>query len=462
MRAEIANPNPESTVIAVIGLGYVGLPVACEFARAGFCVIGLDIKADRVAKIAAGINPIEGNEPGLAELLTEVITSQRLRVITDYSILTEADVVLINVETPVDDQYLPQYHAMRAACRSLGSVLKSGALVIVESTVAPGTTLNVVRPILEEISGYTCKYDGQIENQNQESATFYLGACPERVMPGRLLNNLRNLSRVCGGSSGTVAEAMCKLYRHIIPQADIDPTDILTAELVKTTENAYRDVQIAFANEVALICEAMGGDVWKVREFVNKSPGRNMLLPGAGVGGHCIPKDPWLLIAPIHDQSARIESNHQPNIYLIPAARTVNESMPAHVAEMTINAINKYDAQSANRNPQYKIGILGFSYLEDSDDTRHSPSETLVTLLQRQQIEVAIHDPFVEEYKGDIYERMASCDAVVLMVKHSVYRTIDLKILIQTLRKPILVDGRGFFDRTHAQKVGFVFRGIGQ
>ncbi|MCW1968879.1 MAG: nucleotide sugar dehydrogenase, partial [Anaerolineae bacterium] len=291
-------PTPDNTVIGVVGLGYVGLPVACEFARVGFRVIGVDLKADRVAQINAGISPIEGNEPGLAELLAEVVASGKLHATTDYAKLSEAKIITVNVETPVDDNHVPQYHALRAATRSLSQVIQPETLIIIESTVAPGTTLNVVKPILEE-SGKWQVASGRWQVADTQ-AKIYLGMCPERVMPGLLLQNLRNLSRACGGCTPEIAQAMVALYRHIIPSADLDATDILTAELVKTTENAYRDVQIAFANEVALICEAVGGDVWKVRQLVNKSPGRNMLLAGAGVGGHCIPKDPWLLAAGVN------------------------------------------------------------------------------------------------------------------------------------------------------------------
>ena len=436
--------DPSTTVLAVIGLGYVGLPVACEFARVGFQVIGVDLRADRIAKIQAGINPIEGNEPGLSELLAEVIGSGRLRVTTDYASLQHADVITLNVETPVDDDHKPRYMALQSACRSLGAVLKSGALVIVESTVAPGTTLNFVRPILEQASGLPCLTDDLTSQTG-----FYLGACPERVMPGRLLANLRNLSRVCGGSTPAVASRMTELYRHIIREADLDPTDCLTAELVKTTENAYRDVNIAFANEVALICESVGGDVWKVRELVNKSPGRNMLLPGAGVGGHCIPKDPWLLASGVSNST---------QIRLIPAARSINDSMPLHVVDLLCEALETYKV------PIFKarVAVLGYSYLENSDDTRNSPSMPLCEQLQRLGAQVIIHDPWVEEYKGSLHEAILNCDALIVMVAHSEYCNLDFMSLKSLLRTPILIDGRHVLDLSLANASGFVTRGIGR
>lgn len=423
-------------VLGVIGLGYVGLPVACSFAQQGFRVVGLDIKSDRVATINAGRCPIEGDEPGLANLLSDVVRSGRLCATTDYSLLSSADIILINVETPVDHLHQPNYHALRAACRSLGLVMKDGVLVIVESTIAPRTVDTVVRPILEETSG------------RRANEGFFLGACPERVMPGRLLANLRSMSRVCGGSTPETARVMAALYRHIV-QADLDTTDVVTAELVKTTENAYRDVQIAFANEVALICEVCGADIWRVRELVNKSPQRQMHLPGAGVGGHCIPKDPWLLA---HTAGDAVQ------LRIIPAARAVNDRMPSHMAEMTIEAL-----RAAGRPIlRARVAVLGYAYLDDSDDTRNSPSAALVACLEEAGVDVVIHDPWVLSYQGNLLDRVAGADAVILMVGHQEYRTLQLDRLRRVLRTPVLVDGRGLVPAAIAQAAGFVYRGIGQ
>jgi len=423
-------------LIGVIGLGYVGLPVACMFAQVGFSVIGLDIKEERVDVINAGHSPIASEEPGLAELLAEAVGAGRLCATTDNAALAEADVVLIDVETPVGDDHKPQYVALKAACRSLGTVMKDGALVIVESTIAPGTTDRVVRPLLEEASG------------KQVNVGFYLGACPERVMVGKLLANLRTLSRVCGGGTPETTQVMVTLYRTIV-QAELDMADPVTAELVKTTENTYRDVQIAFANEVALICEVNGADVWRVRELVNKSPFRQMHLPGAGVGGHCIPKDPWLLA---HGADGKVP------LRLIPTARAVNDGMPLHVANLTAQALQAAGRQVAGS----CVAVLGYAYLENSEDTRNSPSEVLVARLREWGAEVVIHDPWVAEYQGDLLERVTGCDGIVLMVAHQAYRMLDLAALKAVLRTPILIDGRHVFDVAQAQAAGLVYRGLGQ
>jgi UDP-N-acetyl-D-mannosaminuronic acid dehydrogenase len=427
-------------VIGVIGLGYVGLPVACSFAQAGFEVVGVDIDAGRVDLIQAGVSPIEGDEPGLADLLAEVVASGRFLATTEYDHLALADVVLIDVETPVDDDHIPRYRALQTAVRSLAPVLKRGGLVIVESTISPGTVDHLVRPLLEAETG------------RQANRDFYLGACPERVMPGKLLANLRQLSRVCGGSTPEVAETMAALYRHVV-EADLDTADCLTAELVKTTENAYRDVQIAFANEVALICEAVGGDVWRVRELVNKTPYRQMHRPGAGVGGHCIPKDPWLLA---HGLS---HSDRQPPpLRLIPAARDINDGMPRHVGDLTLAALEASGISPAAA----KVAVLGYAYLENSDDTRNSPSAALVDYLRRQGITVAIHDPWVTEYDQELLATAVHCDAAVFMVAHTAYRQLDLRALKESLRTPVLIDGRHLFTKAEAEAAGLTYYGVGQ
>ena len=422
--------------LAVVGLGYVGLPVACMFARAGFHVIGLDIKLDLVSNINSGTCPIEGEEPGLADLLVDVLRSGHFHASSDYAELSQADVILIDVETPVDQDHAPDYDALKSACRSLGPVIKQGALVIIESTLAPGTTNQVVRPVLESSSGKRVNHD------------FFLGACPERVMPGKLLTNLRAMSRVCGGSTPETAELMIDLYKTIV-EADLDATDPQTAELVKTTENAYRDVQIAFANEVAMICEATGGDVWRVRELVNKSPNRQMHLPGAGVGGHCIPKDPWLLAYAAHDKDIPLQ--------LIPAARAINDSMPYHVVQLVKDAFieAKREIHTAT------ILVLGYAYLEEADDTRNSPSETLLLLLHEEGVNTRVHDPYVPEYRGDLLEMAEECDAVILMVRHKHYLQLNLTELKSHLRTPILVDGRGAYSPASIHSAGFIFRTIG-
>lgn len=421
--------------IGVIGLGYVGLPIACMFSQAGFDVTGLDIKQDRVDLINSGISPIEGIEPGLQELITEVTNSNRFRASTDYRLLGELDIVLIDVETPTDHDNIPKYVALRSACTDLAREMKDGVLIIVESTIAPGTISKVVRPILEEVSG------------KKSTDDFFLGACPERVMPGKLLANLKSMSRVCGGETPRVSETMKLLYKNIV-NADLDSADIITAEITKTAENTYRDVNIAFANELAMICQATGADFLKVRELVNKSPGRNVLMAGAGVGGHCIPKDPWLL-------AYGVKNKVQLNV--IPAARKVNDSMPVHIANLLEMALEEEGVSLS----ESRIAVLGYAYLEESDDTRNSPSETLIDYLKSEGAAIKVHDPFVLNYKLPLEEVLQKSDAVVIMVSHQMYRNLDLKNLKMNLKHPIIIDGRRVINPQQALCEGFTYYGIG-
>ncbi|MBI3741886.1 MAG: nucleotide sugar dehydrogenase [Chloroflexi bacterium] len=425
-----------SANLAVIGLGYVGLPVAALFARAGFDVVGIDVVEKKISKINSGISPIEGQEPGLADLLKQVVSSGKFRATKDYTACQNADCVFIAVETPVDEvTKKPDYVALRGALASLGQNLKRGALVIVESTIAPRTMQDVVLPTIESTSGL------------KANADFFLVHCPERLTPGKLILNIETMARVVGGMTRDAAEIAATLYRYVV-KGELDLTDCLTAELVKTTENAYRDVQIAFANEVALVCEAVGGNVWQVRELVNKSPGRHMLLPGAGVGGHCIPKDPWLLIANAEGVDAP----------LIRAARRVNDSMPLHIADLVVNALREAGKEIRGA----RIAVLGYAYLENSDDTRNSPSAALIARLNELGAEVRVHDPYVSEYSGDLMETLRGMDCAVLMVAHDEYRQLDFGAMKKRMRASVIVDGRNEFDAAKMHSMGFVFLQIGQ
>lgn len=432
LSARLASRN---AVIGVIGLGYVGLASATALADAGFHVIGVDLKADRVAAINAGRCPIDGVEPDLPALMAKVTTSKHLVAVTEHRLLAEADVVLIDVDTPVASDHRPRFEALRSACRVLARVMKQGVLVVVESTVAPGTTERLVAPLLEEASG------------KKLNEGFFLGHCPQRVMPGKLLENLRKLSRVCGGATPETAKVMATLYATVV-KGRLDETDLVTAELVKTAENTYRDVKIAFANELGLICESVGADFRRVRELVAGSAGQDVLFAGAGVGGHCIPKDPWLLVHGVENVEPR----------LVTAARAVNDRMPLHMARLVEDALSEAGVAVASA----RIAVLGCAYLENTGDTRNSPSEALVEHLRDRGAEVVIHDPWVAEHAGDFWDRAKGAHAAVIMVAHDEYRDLDLARLASILEAPVLVDGRHVIDTDAALRAGFVFRGLGR
>jgi UDP-N-acetyl-D-mannosaminuronic acid dehydrogenase len=426
-----------TATLCVVGLGYVGLTVACALADAGFRTLGVDIDRSKVDSINRGEYPLHGVEPDLPDLLQGQVRAGRLSASTDFGVCGTADAVLIAVQTPVEaSTRLPRLDALREAICSLGPHLRRGSLIVVESTIAPGTMRELVVPWLEQASQLSARDD------------LFVGCCPERVMPGKLLQNLGTCSRVMGGWTPLAADVGQRLYQTLT-RGEVDATDCLTAELVKTTENAYRDVQIAFANEVALLCEEYGADVYAVRALVNKSPFRDMHMPGAGVGGHCIPKDPWLLVGGA--RAAREAAR------LIPMARVVNDSMPLHVGAMVERALRDHAIDLA----QASILVLGYTYLQDSDDTRNSPSVDLIEWLRERGAHVAVHDPFVPELRLDVAAQARDADCLVLMVAHTRYQHLALDRLAASMRHPILIDGRHLFSREAATTAGFDYRCLG-
>ena len=245
----------ENKTIAVCGLGYVGYPVSMLFADAGFHVIGVDILKERVKRLNQGVNPIEGQEPGLDELVKKVFRAKRFEATDDVKKYKLADYIIIAVQTPVgDEDKKPTYENLKHALKDIGQNMKKGVTVIVESTIAPGTMGNIVKPILEK------------ESRMKVGKDFFLANCPERLMPGHLLENIRYYNRVVGGWTPKSGQNVIELYKHVV-EGELELTDCITAEIVKSGENTYRDVQIAFANEMALLCEAYGSNVW--RELIN-------------------------------------------------------------------------------------------------------------------------------------------------------------------------------------------------
>ena len=432
-----SNPLPIKFKIAQVGLGYVGLPAACLFAKAGFDVVGLDIDAERVKKINRGFNPIKGREPGMDALVKQVVKSGKFKATVDPTVLADRDIILVTVQTPVEEDRAPRYEHMKAALKTIAQNMKRGTLIIIESTIAPTTMEKVIRPAIEHENGFELNKD------------YMLANCPERVMPGRLIYNLTHYDRLVGAYSEKAGKIVKKLYEKVLG-VKVDITDPLTAEVVKSGENTYRDVQIAFANEMALLCEAYGADVYKVREFINKVPFRSMHQPGAGVGGHCIPKDSWLLISGAADDI---------KTQLIPLARHINDFMPRHMFDLLKSAVGESGKDIEKR----KVAILGYAYDANSDDTRNTPTEPLMKLLDDNNIDYIVHDPYVAEYKLVLEKALKGVHAVVLMTAHDTYRKIKLSALKKLMKgkSPILIDGRNVWDKDLAIKAGFLYKGVG-
>lgn len=432
--------------VGICGLGYVGYPVAMLFADAGFDVIGFDVLEERVESLNRGENPIKGQEPGLDDLVKNVFEKGNFKATTDVTEYKKADYIIIAVQTPVaEENKIPTYTNLKSALKSIGQNMKKGVTVIVESTIAPGTMENVVKSILEEESGLTAGED------------FHLSNCPERLMPGHLIENIRYYNRVVGGWTPECAEKVIELYKNVI-EGELQPTDCITAEIVKAGENTYRDVQIAFANEMALVCEGYGANVWVVRELINNCKKvtdtrpealRQMHFPGAGVGGHCIPKDSWLLISGIRDSV---------DPKLIPIARYINDFMPLHMYELFESAVKE-----ANKDlDKVKVLVLGYSYDANSDDARNTPTEVLISKLNEIGVDYEIHDSYIDEYKGDLNEVLKDKEVIILMTAHDEYKELSFTNMKKSMQdNPIIIDGRNVFDKEQARENGFMYKGVG-
>ena len=448
-----------SKKIVVIGMGYVGIPAAVLFAEVdGFNVTGIQRRSKRsgwkIDFLNEGKNPIGGDEPGLSELINKVVKKGKFRVTDDFSECKDADIILIDVQTPTDEKGVPRYKSLKEVSKLVGKNMKKGVLVVIESTVAPGTTENIVKPILEE------------ESQFKAGIDFSLAFSYERVMVGRLLHNIMNYPRIIGGIDKESTEKAVELYKNIV-KADLYPTDTLTAEVAKVVENTYRDVNIGFANEIALMCESLGIDVFKVRELVNtlpndpsnpiSNPVRNMHFPGAGVGGHCLPKDPWLLKYGV-DTYGKLKVEPQ----IIIKSRELNQYMPSHMVnliELGLKELNKNIIDA-------KIAILGVAFLENSDDTRNTPAKPLYELLEKKGAKPLLHDPYVRDFDypftKDFNEVINNADVIAIVTKHKDYGKLDLHSIKKKMRTPVIVDGRNLFQKEDCIKLGFIYKGVGK
>lgn len=395
----------EVTSVSVIGLGYIGLPTAAMFASSGLNVYGVDVSA-RVVEVvnAGGIHIEEGN---LDVLVAKCVKEGRLSAsLTPRT----ADVFIVAVPTPVghDAAHMPDVSYVEAAGRAIAPVLKKGDLVILESTSPVGTTGVLARLLAD------ARHDLSFPQQAGDGADVQLAYCPERIIPGRMLQELVENDRIIGGMSRVAAEKAADVYKRFV-KGTCYISDDRTAEMVKLTENAFRDVNIAFANELSMICDKLGIDVWQVIGFANRHPRVSILNPGPGVGGHCIAVDPWFIVAGSPEEAR-----------LIRKAREVNDAKPEHVVAQVAAALQD--------RPGAKIVCFGLSYKPDVDDFRESPSLDIASALSaRYPGRVSCCDPYahalpelIAKQRGLYLEEtdagFAMADVVVMLVGHSAFR----------------------------------------
>ncbi|MFX0019994.1 MAG: nucleotide sugar dehydrogenase [Promethearchaeota archaeon] len=447
------------TNIVIIGMGYVGIPMATMLADVDdFFVTGIQRNSQRsgwkIDWLNSGKNPFEGEEPGLGELISRVVMNKKFYVSDNYDACNNADFILIDVQTPVEiEDKIPRYESLIEVSEKLSKHMKKGVTIIIESTVAPGTTNNIVQPILEEGSGL------------KRGEDFYLIFSFERVMPGKLLEFITDVPRVIGGDCKKALERARFLYEKVVKK-DLNLTDTLTAELTKCIENAYRDVNIAFANEMALLCEDFNRNIFEIIKLINQREDRMMHYPGSGVGGYCLTKDPWLLL---HGYDKYSQGKNKSKIKIIHDSRNLNDYMPKHMVELMEDALEEIGKVVDN----IKVVLLGVSYKANTDDTRNTPAEHIVKNLTSKyhshNIVYMAHDPYVKlkdysltDFTTNFNEAVSEADVLMFTTKHKQYYNIDLDDLRKRIRTPIIIDGRNIFNREILESKGFVYRKVGE
>ncbi len=396
-----------------MGLGYIGLPTAIIAAKHGIDVVGVDINPSVVEKTNAG--KLHIIEPGLGDLLVDVVSSGKLTASLTPEI---SDAYFIVVPTPFKGEHQPNTSYVEAATRAVMPLLKEGDLYVVESTSPVGTTEAMAEIIYKE--------------RPELKDKIYIAYCPERVLPGNVIYELVHNDRVIGGINTESTEKAIEFYYQFV-KGDLHPTNARTAEMCKLTENSSRDVQIAFANELSLICDKAGINVWELIDLANKHPRVNILQPGCGVGGHCIAVDPYFITAD-YPKEARI----------IAQAREINNYKADYCAERVINSILEFELKN---HCQPVVALMGLAFKPNIDDLRESPSVSIVAkVIERcNKTNILVVEPNVESYKNytlsDYEEAYDKADIVVFLTAHTPFKTLSWR------EDKIIFDFCGIFKR---------------
>ncbi len=429
--------DDRKAVVGIVGMGYVGLPLAIEFAQAGFSVLGFDVVQAKADGINAGVSHVGDIQDELVE--TEV-KARRLTATTDFARLAEVDAVCICVPTPLNKTGDPDVSYIMSVTQSIKRTLRKGQLIVLESTTYPGTTRELLLPALAEAGDLKVGQD------------FFLAFSPERVDPGNPVWKIGNTPKIVGGITSACAQVVRSLYLTIIDQV-VTVSSTEAAELVKLLENTFRSVNIALANEMAVVCDKLGVDVWEVIDAASTKPfGFMRFTPGPGLGGHCIPVDPHYLSWKMKTLDYKTR--------LVELASEINAEMPQYVVQKATDALNRAGKPVQGA----KVLVVGVAYKRDVDDTRESPALDIISVLVSKEAEVAYHDPLVPslEHEGQELrsvdldaERLSSSDLVVIVTDHT---DIDYDLILAADRS--VVDTRDVLRRRQAETSESVIRAV--
>ena len=430
--------------VCVVGIGRIGLPTALLFAKSGLDTIGVDINENLVQNINSGIYPLK-DEPGIEEIFNDVIKNKKFSATTKIEdAVPNADLILLSLPTPMDENNIPDYSALRSVATQLSEILSPNSLVIVESTVEPG--------FIEDEMISTILKSGRLNIEEN----FFIGVCPENANPGEILHDFTNLPRLVGGINNHATKLIKMIYDFVFSVELVEMPNCKTANAVKLTTNVFRDINIAFISELSLMFEKLGIDTMKVLDAAKKKYNFQIHYPGAGVGGPCLPINSYQLLNSAKRVGVKLS--------MIESGRKINEKMPDHVLELTSDAFKESNKSLQNSD----ILILGVSYKPNVKDIQLSPAEKIIKKLQNLGANVYVYDPYfpsenvfgikVEDNLDDILPKM---DAAIIVTDHDDFKNIKISSFTK-MKNPILIDTRGIIDPSSAKLEKIIFRGLGR
>jgi len=436
--------NLRTLRVCVVGIGRIGLPTALSFAKSGLQTIGVDINENLVSTINSGVFPLK-DEPGYEEIFNDVIKNKMFSATTKIEdAIPNSDLILLSLPTPMDKNNVPDYSALTDSASKLSKFLSPNSLIIVESTIEPGFIEDEMVPIISK------------SDQLKIGENFFIGVCPENANPGEILHDFTNLPRLVGSINKQTTEIITFIYDFVFAVELVIMPDCKTANAVKLTTNVFRDINIAFINELSLMFEKLGIDTLKVLEAAKKKYNFQIHYPGAGVGGPCLPINSYQLL-----NAARRSGV---NLSMIEYGRQINEKMPEHVIKLTLDAFKECKKPIQNND----ILILGVSYKPDVKDIQLTPAKHIIKKLQDLGANIHIYDPYfsssqvfginVEENLDAVISKV---DASIIITAHKEFRNISLPVF-NKMKSPILVDTRGIIDPMDAKQAKLIFRGLGR
>ena len=435
-----------SLKIGVIGIGRIGLPTALCFANSGFETIGIDINTELVTMVNSGDYPLK-DEPEFEEIFKNVLSQKKFIATTDISkAVPECDIILLSLPTPIDDKNIPDYTAFSYVGKNLNKLLSNGQIIIVESTVEPGFVENELLQIIE----------GQ--NHTLKSGTdFHLAVCPETANPGEIMKDFKKLPRLVGSIDEKISSIVSQIYTRVFGVELVLMPNCKTANAVKLTTNVFRDVNIAFVNELAILFEKLGIDTYTVIEAAKRKYNFQPHFPGSGVGGPCLPVNSYQYL----NSSKKIDDDF---LKIVKYARKINENMPNHVVNLLSSALSESGIPLDNST----IAILGVSYKPNVHDVQIAPSKEIIKILTEKNAKIKIFDPyFMSQVFGITTEKsipdvLSGSDAVILITGHKEFQNLDLKKFSKIMKNCVLVDCTGLIKPLDAKENCFIFRGIGR